>query len=57
MDEPDGSEPRRRSRELCRRVTAEHCYVVYTEHPGEDFHLTEGPLEGWAETEADEGAL
>jgi len=57
VDEPDGSEPRRRSRELCRRVTAEHCYVVYTEHPGEDFHLTEGPLEGWAETEADEGAL
>lgn len=38
-------------------IPAEHCYVVYTEHPGEDFHLAEGTLESWTDAEADEGAL
>ena len=32
-------------------VDREHCYVVYTEHPGEDFLLSEGPLAGWSEGE------
>lgn len=34
-------------------VPAENCYVVYTEHPGGDFHLSEGPLESWASDEDD----
>lgn len=34
-------------------VPREHCYVVYTEHPGEDFVLAEGPLGSWSEEEAD----
>jgi phenylpyruvate tautomerase PptA (4-oxalocrotonate tautomerase family) len=38
-------------------VPTEHCYVVYTEHPGEDFVLTEGPLDSWSGTEATEGAV
>lgn len=38
-------------------IPPEHCYVVYTEHPGEDFHLAEGRLEGWSEREAYDGAL
>lgn len=38
-------------------VPADNCYVVYTEHPGEDFVLAEGPLASWSETEADEGAV
>lgn len=38
-------------------VPAEHCYVVYTEHAGEDFHLAEGPLAGWSDEEASDGAL
>lgn len=28
-------------------VPASNVYVVYTEHPGEDFHLAEGALESW----------
>ena len=32
-------------------VDREHAYVVYTEHPGEDFLLCEGALEGWSEGE------
>jgi hypothetical protein len=32
-------------------VAREHCYVVFTEHPGEDFLLREGALEGWSEGE------
>ena len=36
-------------------VPAEHCYVVYTEHPGEDFVLAEGPLESWSEDEGSHG--
>lgn len=38
-------------------IPAAHCYVVYTEHPGEDFLLAEGPLESWDESEANAGAL
>jgi phenylpyruvate tautomerase PptA (4-oxalocrotonate tautomerase family) len=33
-------------------VPAANTYVVYTEHPGEDFHLAEGALDSWS---ADEG--
>lgn len=33
-------------------VPTENCYVVYTEHPGEDFHLREGSLTSWGEDEA-----
>ena len=36
-------------------VAREHCYVVYTEHPGEDFLLSEGPLEGWSAGEERSG--
>jgi len=28
-------------------IPESNAYVVYTEHPGEDFHLAEGPLESW----------
>lgn len=38
-------------------VPREHCYVVFTEHPGEDFHLAEGPLESWTRAEEESGAL
>ena len=38
-------------------VPADHCYVVYTEHPGEDFVLADGPLASWSETEATDGAV
>ncbi|MFB6122070.1 MAG: tautomerase [Haloferacaceae archaeon] len=34
-------------------VPAAHCYVVYTEHPGADFVLSEGPLESWRDDETD----
>jgi phenylpyruvate tautomerase PptA (4-oxalocrotonate tautomerase family) len=34
-------------------VPADHCYVVYTEHPGDDFVLSEGPLDSWADGEED----
>jgi phenylpyruvate tautomerase PptA (4-oxalocrotonate tautomerase family) len=29
-------------------VPAANTYVVYTEHPGEDFHLEAGPLASWS---------
>ena len=35
-------------------VPAENQYVIYTEHPGEDFHLREGALDSWT---ADEEAV
>jgi len=38
-------------------VPRENVYVVYTEHPGEDFHLAEGPLGSWSDEEADDGAV
>jgi phenylpyruvate tautomerase PptA (4-oxalocrotonate tautomerase family) len=38
-------------------VPAENVYVVYTEHPGEDFHLDEGRLDSWSDSEREEGAL
>lgn len=40
-------------------VPTENIYVIYTEHPGEDFHLEEGALDSWSDTEASEedGAL
>lgn len=38
-------------------IPAAHCYVVYTEHPGEDFLLAEGTLDSWTESEANAGAL
>lgn len=38
-------------------VPAENVYVVYTEHPGEDFHLQEGTLDAWTADEADDGVL
>jgi len=38
-------------------VPAENVYVVYTEHPGEDFHLAEGPLDSWSDRESDDGAI
>ncbi|WP_318567943.1 tautomerase family protein [Salinigranum marinum] len=34
----------------------ENVYLVYTEHDGRDFHLVEGALASWDETEADTGA-
>jgi 5-carboxymethyl-2-hydroxymuconate isomerase len=34
-------------------IPTENCYVVYTEHPGADFHLREGALTSW---ETDETA-
>lgn len=34
-----------------------HCYVVYTEHPGQDFFLHEGALDSWTTDEDDEGAM
>jgi phenylpyruvate tautomerase PptA (4-oxalocrotonate tautomerase family) len=38
-------------------VPPANTYVVYTEHPGEDFHLAEGPLDSWDATEDADGAL
>jgi phenylpyruvate tautomerase PptA (4-oxalocrotonate tautomerase family) len=38
-------------------VPPANCYVVYTEHPGEDFHLDEGPLNSWDAAEDESGAL
>lgn len=34
-------------------VPRAHLYVIYTEHPGEDFVRYEGPLKPWAEGEDD----
>ena len=36
-------------------IPTSHCYVVFTEHPGEDFHLDEGPLSGWSSEEGEAG--
>jgi 5-carboxymethyl-2-hydroxymuconate isomerase len=33
-------------------IPAANVYVVFTEHPGEDFHLVEGPLSSWSDAEA-----
>jgi len=40
-------------------VPTENVYVVYTEHPGEDFHLREGALSSWSvdETADEDGPL
>jgi phenylpyruvate tautomerase PptA (4-oxalocrotonate tautomerase family) len=38
-------------------VPPANCYVVYTEHPGADFHLDEGPLDSWDAAEDADGAL
>ena len=38
-------------------VPPANVYVVYTEHPGVDFHLDEGPLNSWDAAEDEEGAL
>jgi len=38
-------------------VPPANCYVVYTEHPGADFHLDEGPLDAWDAGEDETGAL
>lgn len=35
-------------------VPTQNVYVVYTEHPGEDFHLEEGALSSWSAEEAGE---
>jgi len=37
-------------------VPPENAYVVYTEHPGEDFHLEEGSLDSWTDAEGGGGA-
>jgi hypothetical protein len=37
-------------------VPRRNAYVVYTEHPGTDFHLAEGPLATWSDEEAETGA-
>jgi 5-carboxymethyl-2-hydroxymuconate isomerase len=37
-------------------LPAENVYLVYTEHDGRDFHLAEGALASWDETEVDTGA-
>ena len=37
-------------------VPTENVYVVYTEHPGADFHLREGPLSSWSSDEAGDGS-
>jgi phenylpyruvate tautomerase PptA (4-oxalocrotonate tautomerase family) len=36
-------------------VPASNTYVIYTEHPGLDFHLAEGPLESWNPGDDPEG--
>jgi len=33
-------------------IPTDHVYVVYTQHPGEEFHLAEGPLASWSDEEA-----
>lgn len=38
-------------------VSRANSYVVYTEHPGEDFHLDEGALDSWGAAEDEDGAL
>jgi phenylpyruvate tautomerase PptA (4-oxalocrotonate tautomerase family) len=38
-------------------VPPDHCYVVYSEHPGEDFLLAEGPLASWSAAESTTGAV
>ena len=38
-------------------VPTENVYVIYTEHPGEDFHLREGSLSSWSSDEAGDGNL
>ncbi len=37
-------------------VPRRNAYVVYTEHPGADFHLEEGPLASWSDEESETGA-
>ncbi|WP_372910972.1 tautomerase family protein [Salinigranum sp.] len=37
-------------------VAASNVYLVYTEHDGRDFHLAEGALASWDETETETGA-
>lgn len=39
-------------------IPTDHMYVVYTEHPGADFMLREGPLDSWepGDTPMDEGS-
>lgn len=37
-------------------VLASNVYLVYTEHEGIDFHLTEGTLTSWDESESETGA-
>lgn len=32
-------------------VPSEHVYVIYTEHEGEAFHLEEGALASWSDSE------
>ncbi|MEF8777024.1 MAG: phenylpyruvate tautomerase MIF-related protein [Haloarculaceae archaeon] len=39
-----------------RDVPRGKAYVVYTEHPGEDFHLAEGPLASSSDEKAETGA-
>lgn len=36
-------------------VPRTHCYVIYTEHAGDEFLLDEGPLDSWSGDEADHG--
>lgn len=38
-------------------VPPANTYVVFTEHPGADFHLEEGPLSGWSADEAGDGPI
>jgi|AntRauTorcE11898_2_1112593.scaffolds.fasta_scaffold13028_2 phenylpyruvate tautomerase PptA (4-oxalocrotonate tautomerase family) len=37
-------------------VPTENTYVIYTEHPGEDFLLREGALDSWSAKEGDGGS-
>jgi 5-carboxymethyl-2-hydroxymuconate isomerase len=37
-------------------VPEANIYLVYTQHEGRDFHLAEGALASWDETEAETGA-
>lgn len=32
-------------------IPAEHVYITYTQHPGEDFHLSDRVLANWQEDE------
>jgi hypothetical protein len=38
-------------------IPRDHCYVVYTEHPGHDFILDEGALESWGDDGAETGSV